>query len=323
MTDRVIDTGVIYCDDNLERLRMLPDGCVDLVYLDPPFFSNRVYEVIWGDEAEVRSFADRWAGGMKHYTGWMEERCVELHRVLKPTGSLYLHCDQSAGHYLKVVLDEICGRRNFRNEIIWRRTGSNSAKKRFGPLHQNIFYYGKSSETPFYPVYAPYTDGYVRDFFTLEDGGGRYQSVALTGSGTRQGESGKPWRHYDPTTSGRHWAISSYVHNKYQEATGDDLSKYPLLKQLDKIDEADLIHWGKKENSVPRYKYYLEDAPGVALQDIWSYQPGTEGCVYGNRDVCIDQDVKWLSTKESELQGYPTQKPEGVLGRITPREFEP
>jgi hypothetical protein len=91
-----LETGVIYCDDNLHRLSQFPDECVDLVYLDPPFFSNRHYEVIWGDEAEVRSFEDRWEGGVHVYVEWMRERVIELHRILKSTGSLYLHCDPHA-----------------------------------------------------------------------------------------------------------------------------------------------------------------------------------------------------------------------------------
>jgi DNA modification methylase len=100
-TDSDIETGVIYCDENLARLSHMPTASVDLIYLDPPFFSNRVYEVIWGDEAEVRSFEDRWEGGMQHYIGWMRERAIELRRILKPSGSLYLHCDPHASHYLK------------------------------------------------------------------------------------------------------------------------------------------------------------------------------------------------------------------------------
>src|ERR1700722_18299012 len=108
-------TGVSYCNDNLERLAALPGESVDLIYLDPPFFSNRVYEVIWGDEAEVRSFEDRWEGGIQHYIGWMRERAIEMHRVLKPTGSLYLHCDPTASHYLKVMMDTVFGHERFLN----------------------------------------------------------------------------------------------------------------------------------------------------------------------------------------------------------------
>src|SRR5690348_78487 len=127
-----LETGVIYCDDNRTRLMRLPPESVDLIYLDPPFFSNRVYEVIWGDEAEVRSFEDRWEGGMQHYVGWMRERVIEMRRVLKPNGSLYLHCDPHASHYLRVMLDDVFGGTSaFRNEIIWKRTTAHSSAKRW------------------------------------------------------------------------------------------------------------------------------------------------------------------------------------------------
>src|SRR5882672_9586845 len=114
-----LEAGVVYCDDNLARLSQFPAECVDLIYLDPPFFSNRHYEVIWGDEAEVRSFEDRWEGGVHVYARWMQERVMELHRILKPTGSFYLHCDWHASHYLKVMLDDIFGESHFQNEIVW------------------------------------------------------------------------------------------------------------------------------------------------------------------------------------------------------------
>jgi DNA modification methylase len=318
-----LETSVIYCAENKNKLAQFPSECVDLIYLDPPFFSNRAYEVIWGDEAEVRSFADRWEGGIEVYVEWMRERVLQMHRLLKPTGSLYLHCDTAAGHYLKVMLDEMFGRRNFRNEIIWRRTGSNSAAKRFGPLHQSIYFYTKTRAAPFYPVFGPYTKGYVRDYFKGEDERGRYRPVLLTGSGRRNGESGQPWRHYDPTSSNRHWAIPAYLVTKYKEATGEPLGDGSLVEKLERLDAAGLIHWGQKADSVPNYKYYLADAPGVPLQDVWAYQPGTEGCVYGNEDDGIDQDVKWLGTKDGELQGYPTQKPEGVLERIIKASSRP
>jgi DNA modification methylase len=310
-----LETSVLHCEDNLKMLTGFPPECVDLVYLDPPFFSNRIYEVIWGDEAEVRSFADRWEGGIQVYLDWMEARLVQLHRILKPTGSLFLHCDQAAGHYLKVLLDEIFGVKNFRNEIIWRRTASNKTTTRFGPIHQNIFYYGKSKRAPFYTQFGPYTEAYVREKFDHIDARGRYQEVALTGSGTRKGESRKPWRGYNPTKVGRHWALPTYVFEKYEDLTGDDLRQYSLPKRLDKLDEAELIHWPVKAEPVPRYKFYLEDAPGVALQDLWSFTPGTEGCVTGT-SAGIDAQVKWLSSKSAERVGYPTQKPEGILERI-------
>jgi DNA modification methylase len=309
-----LETGVLHCEDNLHALARFPSACVDLVYLDPPFFSNRTYEVIWGDEAEVRSFEDRWEGGINVYLEWMEVRLRHLHRVLKPTGSLYLHCDQAAGHYLKVLLDEIFGTHNFRNEIIWRRTGSNSARKRYGPIHQNIFYYGKSSKAPYYPQFRPYSKRYVAERFRASDERGPYHDVSLTGPGRRSGDSGLAWRGYDPSRVARHWQPSSYVYKKYAEITGQDLAQFPLLERLDSLDQVGMLHWTRE--GVPRYKHYLADAPGVALQDIWAFQPGSEGVVSGAGAGGIDEDVKWLGRSHAERVGYPTQKPEGVLERI-------
>ncbi len=119
----MFDTQVIYCGDNLERLRTMPEGWVDLVYIDPPFNSNRVYETFWGETKEKRAFEDRHES-TEAYLKYMRPRCVELARVLKPTGSFYYHCDWHASHYVKVMLDQIFGENCFQSEIIWRRTGS-------------------------------------------------------------------------------------------------------------------------------------------------------------------------------------------------------
>lgn len=146
-----LETGVLYCDDNLHRLSQFPSDCIDLIYLDPPFFSNRHYEVIWGDEAEVRSFEDRWEGGIQVYINWMRERVIELHRILKPTGSFYLHCDWHAAHYLKQMLDEVFGENKFQNEIIWYYRGAGVSPRRWARRHDNIFFYAKGSEWHFDP----------------------------------------------------------------------------------------------------------------------------------------------------------------------------
>jgi DNA modification methylase len=143
-----LETGVLYCDDNLERLARLPSESVDLFYLDPPFFSNRDYELIWGDEAEVRSFEDRWEGGMNHYVGWMHPRVMEMHRILKPTGSIYLHCDQKASHYLKVMMDSVFGLNNFRNQVIWRRTNPKGLmSRRLARNHDILLNYQMSNDS--------------------------------------------------------------------------------------------------------------------------------------------------------------------------------
>jgi DNA modification methylase len=148
MSGHAIQTGMIYCDDNHERVASLPSESVDLIYLDPPFFSNRKYEVIWGDEAEMRSFEDRWEGGIQVYVAWMRERLLELHRVLKPSGSFYLHADWHAGHYLKVMLDEIFGYRQFRNQVVWHYTGWNKRLRgKFESRHDMILFYAKGKPT--------------------------------------------------------------------------------------------------------------------------------------------------------------------------------
>jgi len=187
-----IEAGVLYRDDNLQRLRSLPDESVDLVYLDPPFFSNRFYEVIWGDEAEVRSFEDRWEGGINVYINWMKERLVELHRVLKPTGSLYLHCDWHAAHYLKVMLDTVFGQPNFGNEIIWRRTGAHNKSGRFGPIHDTILFYRKTDQATWTNPRRSYMRGHVENYFVQDTKGWRtnYYGNVLTARGVAVGRAG-------------------------------------------------------------------------------------------------------------------------------------
>lgn len=346
--------NTLYYGDNLDVLqRYVKDESVDLVYLDPPFNSNQDYNILFDEKdgsqsaAQIKAFEDTWQwdiisassfhdviarGGrlaetmiafekilgrndMLAYLSMMAPRIGDMHRVLKPTGSIYLHCDPTASHYLKLLMDAIFEPENFRNEIIWRRTGNNKSAKRFGPLHQTILFYAKSDASYFDPKYGPYTKEYVEKFFTKTDERGYYQSVILTGPGVRHGDSGQSWRGYNPTSVGRHWQPASYLYSKYRELTGEDLAQYPLLERFDKLDEIGLIHWGG-EGSVPRYKFYILDAPGVPYQDIWAYQPGTTGSIYGRPDIGIDEDVKWLTTRDRERSGYPTQKPEGLLERI-------
>jgi DNA modification methylase len=158
-------TGVIYCGDNLETLARLPREFVDCIYLDPPFFSNRHYEVIWGDEAEIRSFEDRWQGGIYNYVEWMGERVHEMYRVLKPNGTFFLHCDWHASHYLKAMLDGIFGEANFRNEIVWSYKRWTASKRSLPRLHDTIFFYTKGKdyflEIPTVPNVDPNPSQYV------------------------------------------------------------------------------------------------------------------------------------------------------------------
>jgi len=129
----------------LNELQKLPKDSIDLIYLDPPFFSHKQYEVVWGDEAEVRSFEDRWEGGIEHYIDWMTDRVQLMYDILKPTGSFYLHCDWHANAHLRIMLDKIFGDDNFRNEIIWCYRGAGYPKKDFGRRHDTILRYSKTS----------------------------------------------------------------------------------------------------------------------------------------------------------------------------------
>ncbi len=160
----LLDTRVIYCGDNLDQLAKLPDGCVDLVYIDPPFNSNRNYEVFWGETKEKRSFEDRHAS-TQAYIEFMRPRCEQLARVLKATGSFYYHCDWHASHYVKVMLDQLFGEMNFQNEIIWKRTSARSDSKRYNTIHDTIFFYTNGEDYVWNKQFEPYDEHYVEEFY--------------------------------------------------------------------------------------------------------------------------------------------------------------
>ncbi|HEX7470209.1 MAG TPA: DNA methyltransferase [Verrucomicrobiae bacterium] len=182
-----MDTRVIYCGDNLEQLKKLPDACVDLIYIDPPFNSNRNYEVFWGETKEKRAFADRHES-TKAYIDYMRRRCMELARVLKKTGSFYYHCDWHASHYVKVMLDQIFGENNFLNKIIWKRSTAHSdtkqGRKAYGNVSDSIFVYsgGDDKDRVWNTKYLPYDESYVKEFYKYVDEktGRRYRLDNLT-----------------------------------------------------------------------------------------------------------------------------------------------
>lgn len=347
-------TNRLYYGDNLEVLREhIADQSVDLIYLDPPFNSNASYNVLFrapsggGADASIEAFDDTWQWGpaaedaladirasgnhklhtlmgairtalgdnaLMAYLAMMAVRLVELHRVLKDTGSLYLHCDPTASHYLKLVLDAVFGAENFRNEIVWRRSAShNSATKQFGPVHDVILFYAKSEVLRLNPIQVPHLKSYIEGEFRYSDTKGQYRLNEIMGPGKRTGDSGKPWRGYDPSPKGRHWAIPESLRSLLPRR-GDGLTLQQQLDELDKLGELYISPAGR-----PKYKQ--RPTPGVALQDVWAYQPGTEGTLYGS-ELAIDSDVKWLSN-EAEKLGYPTQKPVGLLERIIAASSNP
>jgi DNA modification methylase len=282
----LIDTRVIYCGDNLEQLKKLPENCVDLIYIDPPFNSNRNYEVFWGETKEKRAFEDRHAS-TQAYIEFMRPRCVELHRVLKKTGSFYYHCDWHASHYVKIMLDQIFDENQFVNEIIWKRSSNRSSmSKIFRRAHDSIFFYTKNSDYLFNMQYKELSEGSL-ELYKHKDDRGTYQLVPLLVSGKRNGETGKEWHGIDPNKCGKagmHWVTLPENLNKY-EADG-------------------LVFWPEKEGGTPRLKYYLEDNKGVPLSDLWD-------------------DIELISSSSRESLGYPTQKPLALLDRIIEASSNP
>ena len=332
----------IWTGDNLDILRGMNSECVDLIYLDPPFNSNRNYAAPVGSQAAGAAFKDTWtlsdldvawmgliadqhpalyqvlqaAGlthgkGMQSYLCMMGVRLLEMRRVMKDTGSIYLHCDPTASHYLKLLMDAVFGAGNFRSEVIWRRSNAhNKLNRQFGPIHDTLLFFSKAQKFTFHPGRRPYTNSYVEKSFPYSDQRGIYQSNVLSGSGTRDGKSGEPWQGYNPTLHGRHWAIPTKI-----RAEIDPEGKLTLvLDVLDAMDLAGLILHPKSSNGMPRYKQYLDSSEGVLHQDIWAFQPGTQGTLWEANEG-VDEDVKWLDS-EDERVGYPTQKPLGLLDRI-------
>jgi site-specific DNA-methyltransferase (adenine-specific) len=332
----------LYFGDNLEVLRKhIPDESVDLIYLDPPFNSEADYNVIFrehsgkGPGAQIQAFEDTWHWGLEsekaleevlkrhgklgefldflvHYLGendlsaylvMMAVRLLELHRVLKPTGSLYLHCDPTASHYLKVILDQIFGPRNFRNEVIWKRTGAHSSAKRWGPVHDVILFYTKGENYTWNPTYQAYEEEYLEDQYRFEDDKGRYARVDLTGAGSSEGDSGKPWRGIDPKEKGRHWAVPGRDKIPSWVELPKNWEEMTTQEKLDFLDEVGLIYWPKKGKK-PRFKRYLETSKGVPIQDVIL-------------------DIPPLSSHSKERLGYPTQKPVALLERIIQASSNP
>jgi site-specific DNA-methyltransferase (adenine-specific) len=308
--------NALYYGDNLAVLReSIADESIDLIYLDPPFNSNASYNVLFkapsgeGSQAQIEAFEDTWhwnetaerafdevvtgphsdasimlkamrsalgENDMMAYLAMMAVRLIELHRVLKPTGSLYLHCDPTASHYLKVLLDSVFGPSLFRNEISWKRQSAhNDAKQgrvQYGNIRDVILFYTKGEAWTWHSLYTPYDEKYVADFYKhIEpETGRRYRLSDTTGPGGAA--KGNP--QYEVMGVTRYWRYSK-----------------ERMKEL--IAAGRIVQ--TRPGTVPAEKRYLDEMPGVSLQNDWS-------------------DIKPASGKET--LGYPTQKPLALLERI-------
>jgi site-specific DNA-methyltransferase (adenine-specific) len=334
------------------RKRVANDS-IDLIYLDPPFNSKADYNILFKElsgeasRAQIQAFSDFWhwdvearhayeflttqssnynlsrliqslygflgKNDMLAYLVMMAIRLQELHRVLKSSGSLFIHCDPTASHYLKILLDAIFDPRNFRNEIIWRRTGAHGAKRSFAPIHDTLLFYTKTSDYYFKEVKKPYMKGHVDTRYTKDDSG-EYKFTSggniLTGAGATKGESGKVWRGFDPTAKNRHWAVPQYL----TEQMPPEFGRLSVLEKLEYLYKEGFIEI-KEGSAWPTPVRYLRPDDGQPLPDIWAAQPYTEGTVFETNDI-IDADVAWLGTTDPERLGYQTQKPLGLLERI-------
>jgi site-specific DNA-methyltransferase (adenine-specific) len=310
-------TGTIFCGDNLEVMtEFIPDASVDLIYLDPPFNSKRNYNIVYkGSEAQELAFKDYWsweeasseyarvlenrsiAAGTRQllrslhdllidadsdllaYITMMTPRLCSMHRILRPTGSLYLHCDPTAGHYLKVVLDSIFGADNFLSEIVWKRYGAHGDALRYGAIHDLIFFYGRTKKVPFTKQFIPYTDEYATSRFRhMDPDGRRYQEQNLSSPNPR------PNLTYDYTAS------NGVTYTPHANGWKCDLSR---MRELDRQRR---LHFPKVSSGRLRLKMYLDECEGVAVQDLWT-------------DISLPASSK-------ERLGYPTQKPLALLERI-------
>ena len=273
-------------------------GKANLIYIDPPFATgaNFSYTATIPDGGEdflkepsvieQKAYRDTWGRGLDSYLQWFYESLVMLRELLADDGSIYVHLDPGIGHYAKCILDEIFGVNNFRNEIVWQRTTANNNPVRYGPIHDTIFYYTRADDAVWNIQYGQYAADYLEEHFVQKTTDGRlFRINEITGSGLRSGDSGKPWRGYDPSSKGRHWAVPRSLQIQHSLAgTTQDM--------LDHLDRLGYIDWGKEKRSWPRLRYFKDEMKGVPLQDMWT-------------DIYRQADPV-----------YPTQKPDALLERI-------
>jgi DNA modification methylase len=335
----------LYFGDNLDILREhIKDESIDLIYLDPPFNSSATYNVLfkspkgqpasaqiaafedtwhWGEQAE-REFAELLHGkntevaemmqalrkflgenDMMAYVTMMANRLVELQRILKPTGSLFLHCDPTASHYLKVLLDSVFGSSNYRNEISWKRSSAHSdtkqGMKRCGKVRDVIFFYTKGDEYTWNTLYTPYSKEYLEsEYRHVEISGRRYKETDLTAA-KPGGDTEYDWHVKRPSGSKERWQADLTSEFKKPKAGWDYMAVRPYQGRFWAYSKANLIQFWKeglivhRETGIPRLKHFADEMPGIPLQDNWDDIPPAMG----------DEDL-----------GYATQKPLVLLERI-------
>ena len=292
----------IFTGDNLDIMRGMNAETVDLIYLDPPFNSNKNYSAPVGSKAAGAAFKDTWTlsdlnvawmgliadeqpaiyklletarlthgKGMQSYLCMMAVRLLEMRRLLKDTGSIYLHCDPTASHYLKLMMDSIFGAAQFKNEVIWKRTSSHSDATRYGNVHDILLFYAKSTKPIWNRTYQEYESGYVERYYrNQDDDGRRWMSGDIGAAGLQGGGYEYEWKGIT-----RVWRVPQ--------------------KTMALLDAQGKVFYTR--NGFPRRKRYLDEAKGIPTQDIWA-------------------DIQAIRSWHKEKIGYPTQKPLAFLERI-------
>ena len=332
-----VPSRTIFTGDNLDILRGINSDCVDLIYLDPPFNSNRTYSAPLNSAASGAEFRDVWtlsdmknewideiefrmpalyyhingarvshSESMAGYLTFMSIRLIEMQRVLKRNGSIYLHCDDTAVHYLRPLMDALFGEQNYKPAIIWRRTSAHNDSRTFGRVLDHILFYSGRPRINTDDVRVPLDRDYVRRNFRHEDERGVYRLGDLTAPRLGTGETGQVWRGHDPNSSGRQW--NAPLSGDY--ATWIEETIIPGYKsiaspraRLEALDEAGLIYHSP-EGGIPRLKRYLEHNPGRIPSNLWD-------------------DIRWIGARARERTGYPTQKPLALLERIIAASSDP
>lgn len=337
--------NTLYYGDNLDILRRyIPDESVDLVYLDPPFNSNQNYNVLFKEKngaqaaSQIRAFADTWSwsqdgeevfaeivtkGGkvadclqafrtflgpcdMLAYLVMMAPRLVELRRVLKTTGSIYLHCDPAASHYLKMLMDAVYGPDKFKTEIIWKRSSAHSDAKQgraqHGRIHDVILFYTKSDTWNWNQVFTPYDQEYIDAFYKyMEPGSRRRYRMGDLSAAKPGGDTKYEWRVKRPADGD--WETDLEDEWKTPKEGWEYKGIPPYKGRSWAYSKANMIEYEKTGRlcytgtGTPCYKRYLDEMPGVPIQDLWI-------------------DIGPIGAQAAERLGYPTQKPEALLERI-------
>jgi DNA modification methylase len=333
----LVDTRVIYCGDNLEQLKKFPDECVDLIYIDPPFNSNRNYEVFWGETKEKRAFEDRHAS-TQAYIEFMRPRCVELARVLKKTGSFYYHCDWHASHYVKIMLDQIFSENQFQNEIVWCYKTRHFSKKHFGRKHDTIFFYAKSDRYVFNwkEVVRPLSENTIKKYKHKDEKGHyRLEGRGITGSPIKSAKDVDPeWEKTNPELVVRDYLedkmgipIEDYWEIDIINQASKERLGYPTQKPLPLLDR--IIKASSNPNDIVLDAFCGCGTALVAAENLGRQWIGIDisptACrvmAKRLRDVCgMKEDEKlWRIGRGFVVRDLPWS--EEQLRKIPPFEFE-